>query len=82
MNSYIWTFLFFGAFVGGITFSQRHLFSEGPRKLDNPGEEASTGTRAFWIGVCTFLWPVILLTGLNTAWILAKRRRQVTISRN
>jgi hypothetical protein len=24
--------------------------------------------------VCTFLWPIMLLTGLNSALILAKRK--------
>jgi hypothetical protein len=26
--------------------------------------------------VCTFVWPIMILTGLNSAWILTKRKRQ------
>jgi hypothetical protein len=31
--------------------------------------------------VCTFLWPIMVLTGLNSARILAKRKRQ-TVAAN
>jgi hypothetical protein len=30
--------------------------------------------------VCTFLWPIMILTGLNSAWILAKRKRQAAVA--
>jgi hypothetical protein len=34
-----------------------------------------------WLMVCTFLWPLMVLTGLNSAWILAKRKRQAEIDK-
>jgi hypothetical protein len=30
--------------------------------------------------VCTFLWPIMILTGLNSAWILAKRKRRAAVA--
>jgi len=30
--------------------------------------------------VCTFLWPIMILTGINSAWILAKRKRQAAVA--
>jgi hypothetical protein len=32
--------------------------------------------------VCTFLWPIMLLTGLNSARILAKRKRLAMAAKN
>jgi len=81
VNLYICSFLLFGTAFGLATFDCRHLFSEGPRKVDDPPEGPSLASRVFWVMVCTFLWPVMVLTGLNTAWILAKRRRQATLAR-
>jgi hypothetical protein len=81
MNLYICSFLLFGTAFGLATFDCRHLFSEGPRKVDDPPEGPSIASRVFWVMVCTFLWPVMVLTGLNTAWILAKRRRRAALAR-
>ncbi len=76
MNIYIYLFLLFGAVFGLSTFSYRHIFSEGPHQVDT-GEGGSTlGSRVLWAMVCTFLWPIMVLTGLNSARILAKRKRQ------
>jgi hypothetical protein len=77
MNAYITFFLVFGACFGISTFSCRHLFSEGPHKPDDSTQAPSLAGRAFWIMVCTFLWPIMLVTGVNTAWVLAKRKRQL-----
>jgi hypothetical protein len=32
--------------------------------------------RVFWIMVCTFLWPIMVITRINTAWVLFKRKKQ------
>lgn len=50
MNAYIWLFLLFGACFGVATFSNRHLFSEGPAKsmthpADLPWRAAYSGSR-------------------------------------
>ena len=77
MNSYIALFLAIGACFGLATFSCRHLFSEGPHKAEDSTQTPSLVERTFWTMVCTFLWPIMLLTGVNTAWVLAKRTRQL-----
>jgi lysylphosphatidylglycerol synthetase-like protein (DUF2156 family) len=76
LNIYIYLFLLFGAVFGLATFSYRHIFSEGPHKVDTPEEGSTLGSRLLWALVCTFLWPIMALTGLNSVRILAKRKRQ------
>ena len=64
--------LVFGACFGLATYSNRHLFSEGPTRRD-----ADTGAwkgRLLWVLLCTCLWPVMALTGLHSVWVLARRR--------
>lgn len=78
MNAYIFTFLVVGACFGLATFSHRHLFSEGPHQAEDALPGSSLASRAFWAMVCTFLWPVMIVTGINSAWILAKRKNQTT----
>ena len=68
-------YLFLGICFGFATFSNRHLFSEGPDK-ENKSEQASVlEGRTFWIMVCTWLWPIMVFTGINSAVILAKRKK-------
>jgi hypothetical protein len=50
------------------------LFSEGPHKADETSNADALSGRVFWVMVCTFLWPIMVLTGLNSARILIKRR--------
>jgi hypothetical protein len=78
MNEYIFIclFLFFGACFGFVTYSQRHLFSEGPRKATDSDQTSPLEGRVFWVMVCTFLWPIMVITRINTAWILYKRKKQ------
>ena len=80
MNIYIYTFLLFGAVFGLATFSHQHLFSEGPHQAD-PASGTDWRGRMLWALVCTFLWPIMVLTGLNSARILAKRRRQAAAAK-
>ncbi|MFY8179117.1 MAG: hypothetical protein ACOVKR_06885 [Limnohabitans sp.] len=76
VNIYISLFLLFGSVFGLLTFSHKHIFSEGPHKVETPDGKSTLGSRLLWALVCTFLWPIMLLSGLNSAWILAKRKRQ------
>jgi hypothetical protein len=76
LNIYIYLFLLFGAVFGLATFSYQHIFSEGPHKVETPEGGSTLGGRMLWALVCTFLWPIMVLTGLNSARILAKRKRQ------
>jgi hypothetical protein len=50
------------------------LFSEGPHRAEDAVQVSSLTGRVFWVMVCTFLWPVMILTGVNSARILAKRK--------
>lgn len=74
MNLYIATFLLAGALFGLFSYSNRHLFSEGPHKADAPSAQNDFGPRLYWGLVCTFLWPILLLTGLNSLVILSRRK--------
>jgi thiosulfate reductase cytochrome b subunit len=74
MTIYIFVFLVFGAVFGLVTFSRRHLFSEGPKKVEESTEDNNLGRRVIWMLICTFLWPIMVLTGLNSLRILSKRK--------
>ena len=76
LNIYISLFLLFGAVFGVATFSYQHIFSEGPQKIETTEAGSTLGSRVLWAMVCTFLWPIMVLTGLNSVRILAKRKRQ------
>ena len=76
MNLYICLFLLLGAVFGLSTFSYRHIFSEGPQQIEAAESGHALGSRVLWAMVCTFLWPIMVLTGLNSARIMAKRKRQ------
>lgn len=79
MNLYIILFLLIGAVFGAWSFPSRHLFSEGPSRSE-PVTGAQWSARVFWVAVCTFLWPIMLLTGFHSAWILAKRKRAASLA--
>lgn len=82
MNLYIYLFLLFGAVFGLSTFSYRHIFSEGPQQVDSAEGGSRMGSRVLWAMVCTFLWPIMVLTGLNSARILARRKRQALAAKH
>jgi len=68
-------FLFFGVCFGFATFTNRHLFSEGPEKPEGADQTSPLEGRVFWVLICTWLWPIMVITGLNTAWVLSKRKK-------
>lgn len=76
MTIYLALFFAVGVIFGLLSFPVRHLFSEGPTQADHPLAETKVSTRLYWLSVCTFLWPLLALTGLNSAWIIAKRKRR------
>jgi hypothetical protein len=69
-------YLFFGMCFGFVTFPYRHLFSEGPEKPENSDQTSPLEGRIFWVLICTWLWPIMVITGLNTAWVVSKRKKQ------
>lgn len=74
MNLPIALFLVFGFCFGLATYSNRHLFSEGPRRRRDERERDPLDGRLMWTLICTLLWPLMVLTGLNSWWILSRRR--------
>jgi hypothetical protein len=68
-------YLFLGIFFGLTTFSIRHLFSEGPDKEIQTEQASELKGRLFGTLICTWLWPIMVFTGINTAVILAKRKK-------
>ena len=68
-----------GACFGLITFSNRHLFSEGPKSIDDSPDATNLVSRVMWILVCTFLWPIMVLTGLHSLWILSKKKSKDSV---
>ncbi len=74
--TFICLFLIFGASFGFATYSKRHLFSEGPSKAKDSDQSSPLEGRIFWIMLCTLLWPIMIITGINTAWVLFKRKKQ------
>ena len=74
MTTPIVLFLLFGAGFGLATFSHRHLFSEGPTQRDDAASSQGLKARLSWTLLCTCLWPVMVLTGLHSWWILSRRR--------
>jgi hypothetical protein len=61
-------FLVTGALFGLLTYSRRHLFSEGVSK-PVPGKAGGfMEGRLLWTMVCSALWPLMALTGLFNAW--------------
>ena len=79
MTIQITLFLVFGACFGLLTFSRRHLFSEGPKTKDETRDGNTLVSRLIWMLICTFLWPIMIITGVHTAWILHKRTSQSSV---
>ncbi len=68
-------FLAFGVCFGLATFSRRHLFSEGPSRAAQSGDEDETLVqRVIWVLTCSALWPLMLLTGAVSLWRLRGAR--------
>ena len=74
-NIVIPAYLFLGLCFGFASFAHRHLFSEGPDKVSNAEHSSILEGRTFWIMICTWLWPIMVFTGINSAVILAKRKK-------
>ena len=77
MNLPIAAFFVFGFCFGLATYSRRHLFNEGPTQRNDEGETGPLDGRLMRTLTCTMLWPVMVLTGLNSWWILSRRRAVV-----
>jgi hypothetical protein len=66
-------FLVCGACFGLATFSNRHLFSEGPSRRGRAGDVDDTlAQRVIWVASCSTLWPLMALMGLLSLWRLRR----------
>ena len=70
-------FLMFGALFGLITYSNRHLFSEGTTTRSQ-GARDPADTRLMWVAMTCFLWPIFIVSGVYTAWYRSRRRARLS----
>lgn len=82
MTTPIVIYLLFGAFFGLATYSNRHLFNEGPRPRDALDERDPLDGRLMWTAICTALWPLMVLTGFVTLWKRSRVRMPVPRERD
>ncbi len=82
MTTPIVIYLVFGAFFGVATYTNRHLFNEGPRRRDDVGGHDPLDGRLTWTAICTALWPLMVLTGLVTLWKRSRVRVPVRRDRD
>ncbi len=68
MNWWIVSFLAVGAIFGLLTYSRRHLFSEGTTRNTGTQARDALDGRGTWVMLCIGLWPVFALTGLYSLW--------------
>jgi hypothetical protein len=72
---FLFAFVAIGVGFGLATFSRRHLFSEGPSRAGQSGDEDDTpGQRVIWVLTCSALWPLMVLTGAVSLWRLRRAR--------
>lgn len=57
-----------GTGFGLLSWTRRHLFSEGHSRRTAPGEDDGWGSRVVWVLLCSGLWPLMALTGVYGAW--------------
>jgi hypothetical protein len=72
----VWIVLYFlcGAAFGLATYSNKHLFSEGPSHRRDAGKRDAMDGRVMWVLICSCLWPLMALTGLHSLWHLRRVR--------
>lgn len=78
MTSSIVLFLAFGAFCGIATWSNRHLFSEGPTRPAAKVSRDLLDGRRMWMLICCGLWPLMVLTGLHSLRRVSRERATAT----
>jgi len=73
MDPLILAFLSVGLLFGLLTYSNRHCFSEGTTTRSH-GARDMADSRAMWVAMSVFLWPIFIVTGIFSAWQRAQRR--------
>jgi hypothetical protein len=68
MNFYILSFLAFGSLFGLLTYTNRHLFSEGPTRPAHGGDPGLLEGRMYWVVLSGCLWPVLVVSGIYAVY--------------
>jgi hypothetical protein len=68
------SFLVFGLIFGLFTYPHRHLFGEGPPQTP-ADDKGGPGARLYWALVATFLWPILIVSGLHGLYRVYSARR-------
>lgn len=69
MNIWITAYLAIGIVFGLATSRSQHYFSEGSTR-------EAPGPVWLWVAICSFLWPLLSLSGLHNGVRLARARRR------
>ena len=75
MNGHIWAFIAFGIAFGVLTYTNRHLFGEGPSKREESDPYDGARGRVLWVMISSLLWPILVMTGAYGFWRHAQARR-------
>jgi len=77
MSLQIVAFIAFGILFGLLTYSNRHLFGEGPSRPEDADPHDGPHGLALWVMICSLLWPILVFTGAYGAWRRARVDRAV-----
>ena len=75
MSAHIIGFIAFGIVFGLLTYSNRHLFGEGPSRREDADPKNGPQGKALWVMICSMLWPILAFTGAYGAWRRAQADR-------
>jgi hypothetical protein len=75
MSAQIIGFIAFGIVFGLLTYSNRHLFGEGPSRREDADPNNGPQGKALWVMICSMLWPILAFTGAYGAWRRAQADR-------
>jgi hypothetical protein len=73
-------FVLLGLAFGLLSASRRHWFSEGVTRPDADDPRGERRERALWVLLCSLLWPLMLLTGLHSWWLMSRRARSARLA--
>lgn len=67
-------FLSAGLLFGLLTFTRRHLFSEGHTRPGVGGSGNTASACVGWTVLCSVLWPLMAVSGAFSWWVRRGRR--------
>lgn len=66
-HTYLLFFVAIGVLFGLLTYTNRHLFSEGPTRPADGGDPGLLEGRLYWLALSSCLWPVLTMAGIYAA---------------